>query len=232
MLLTGVQTCALTISRGQVRADPQPRAAGRARALPQDGGRDAARAEGSTQEPAPGRRKPGVLDQGGQHRADASAGSGGRPAARGPEKKKGMNARTAAVLVVLLAVIGGGALLYYQQERSPSPANVGPLGQPPLKGLKVSEGASIRILEPQEMPRGGGPAGPFGGAPRRSEDGAHRLRPPQAGQRDERRLARSPLVQGRKAQEPRGALRRRQPLAHRAPRRQCRVEAGRCQARG
>ncbi len=56
-----------------------------------------------------------------------------------------MNARIAAVLVVLLAVIGGGALLYYQQERSRSPANVGTLGQPLLKGLKVSEVASIRI---------------------------------------------------------------------------------------
>jgi len=51
--------------------------------------------------------------------------------------------------VVLLAVIGGGALFYYQQERSRSPANVGTLGQPLLKGLKVSEVASIRIAEPK-----------------------------------------------------------------------------------
>src|SRR3989441_3722445 len=148
MLLTGVQTCALTISRGQVRADPQPRAAGRARALPQDGGRDAARAEGSTQEPAPGRRKPGVLDQGGQHRFDASAGSGGRPAARGPEKKKGMNARIAAVLVVLLAVLGGGGLLYYQQERPPSPRDDRTPGPPPPHGPEVPRGPPIRLLVP------------------------------------------------------------------------------------
>src|SRR5207249_1406669 len=83
------------------------------------------RAEGSAQEPASGRRKPGVLDLGGQHRADDSLGGGGRPADRGTEKKKGMNARIAAVLVVLLAVVGGGALLYYQKERSRSPANAG-----------------------------------------------------------------------------------------------------------
>src|SRR6267143_1401883 len=60
-----------------------------------------------------------------------------------------MNARVAAVLVVLLAIIGGGALYYYQQERSRSPANVGTLGQPLLKDLKVSEVASIRIVEPK-----------------------------------------------------------------------------------
>src|SRR5258708_40371229 len=60
-----------------------------------------------------------------------------------------MNARIAAVLVVLLAIIGGGALYYYQQERSRSPANVGTLGQPLLKDLKVSEVASIRIVEPK-----------------------------------------------------------------------------------
>ena len=60
-----------------------------------------------------------------------------------------MSARIAAVLVVLLAIIGGGALLYYQKERSRSPANVGTLGQPLLKDLKVSEVASIRIVEPK-----------------------------------------------------------------------------------
>ena len=60
-----------------------------------------------------------------------------------------MNARIATVLVVLLAVIGGGALFYYQQERSRRPANAGTLGQPLLKDLKVSEVASIRIVEPK-----------------------------------------------------------------------------------
>jgi len=60
-----------------------------------------------------------------------------------------MSARIAAVLVVLLAIIGGGALYYYQKERSRSPANVGTLGQPLLKDLKVSEVASIRIVEPK-----------------------------------------------------------------------------------
>ncbi len=60
-----------------------------------------------------------------------------------------MNARIAAVLVVLLAIIGGGALYYYQQERSRQPANAGMLGQPLLKNLKVSEVASIRIVEPK-----------------------------------------------------------------------------------
>ena len=39
-------------------------------------------AEGSAQEPAPGRREPGVLDQAGEHRADAAAGRAGRPAGR------------------------------------------------------------------------------------------------------------------------------------------------------
>jgi hypothetical protein len=60
-----------------------------------------------------------------------------------------MNARIAAVLVVLLTIIGGGALYYHQKERSRSPANVGTLGQPLLKDLKVSEVASIRIVEPK-----------------------------------------------------------------------------------
>jgi len=60
-----------------------------------------------------------------------------------------MNARVAAVLVVLLAIIGGGALYYYHEERSRQPANAGTLGQPLLKDLKVSEVASIRIVEPK-----------------------------------------------------------------------------------
>src|SRR5205807_6921955 len=87
--------------------------------------------------------------QGGQHRADAAAGGGCRPADRAAKKKKRMNARIAAVLVVLLAIIGGGALYYYQQERSRQPANAGALGQPLLKDLKVAEIASIRIVAPK-----------------------------------------------------------------------------------
>src|SRR5256885_8204841 len=60
-----------------------------------------------------------------------------------------MNACIAAVLVVLPRGAGGGARLYYQKERSRSPANAGTLGQPLLKDLKVSEVASIRIVEPK-----------------------------------------------------------------------------------
>ena len=59
-----------------------------------------------------------------------------------------MSARAALILIVLLAALGGGALLYQQQERARRPANAASLGQPLLKGLKASDIASIRIVEP------------------------------------------------------------------------------------
>jgi hypothetical protein len=60
-----------------------------------------------------------------------------------------MNARVAVVLVVLLAVLGGGALLYSYQERTRRPENVGTLGRPLLKDLKVADIAAIKIVEPK-----------------------------------------------------------------------------------
>src|SRR6185369_15110025 len=104
------------------------------------------------QEPAPGRRKPGVLDQGREHRADAAARRAHRPA-RGVRRRQaeesGMNARLAAILVVLLVILGGGALLYQYQERTQRPANSDVLGRPLLKDLKAAEVASIRIVGPK-----------------------------------------------------------------------------------
>jgi ABC-type uncharacterized transport system involved in gliding motility auxiliary subunit len=64
------------------RADPLCRAAGRARALPQDRRRGAAAAQGGAQEPAPGRREPRVLDQGREHRGDAAPRRADRAARR------------------------------------------------------------------------------------------------------------------------------------------------------
>lgn len=60
-----------------------------------------------------------------------------------------MNARVAAILLVLLAVLGGGALLYYQQERERRPQNVATLGRTLLQDLRISDVASIRIVEPK-----------------------------------------------------------------------------------
>ena len=60
-----------------------------------------------------------------------------------------MNRRVAGILLVLLAVLGGAALLYHGQERARRPANVGALGQPLLKDLKVADVAAIRIVEPR-----------------------------------------------------------------------------------
>jgi len=59
-----------------------------------------------------------------------------------------MNARAAAVLVVLLLVLGGGALLYQRQEAERRPADLGELGQPVIKNLKVADIAAIRITAP------------------------------------------------------------------------------------
>jgi len=60
-----------------------------------------------------------------------------------------MNARIAIVLVVLLAVLGGAALIYNYKERTERAENVGTLGRPLLKDLKVAEIAAIRIVEPK-----------------------------------------------------------------------------------
>ena len=60
-----------------------------------------------------------------------------------------MNARVAVVLVVLLAVIGGGALVYQYQDRARRPENVGTLGRPLLKDLRVADVATIKISEPK-----------------------------------------------------------------------------------
>src|SRR5690606_22218770 len=97
-------------------------------------------------------REPRVLDEGGEHRIDASS-----RRARGPRRGAGappedayrMNARLALILVVLLAVLGGAALVYYQQERSRAPATSEVLGRPVLPDLKAAEVASIRIIEPK-----------------------------------------------------------------------------------
>jgi len=59
-----------------------------------------------------------------------------------------MNARAAAVLVVLLVALGGGALLYKRQESGRRPADVGELGQPVIRNLKVADIAAIRITAP------------------------------------------------------------------------------------
>src|SRR5207244_11642778 len=122
------------------------------RALQEARRRDQGRAEGSAQDPAPGRREPGVLDQGGEHRAHADPGRALRHRRRAhppPPRARCMNARVAIVLVVLLAVLGGGALLYSYQERTRRPENVSALGKPLLKELKAADIAAIRIVEPK-----------------------------------------------------------------------------------
>src|SRR5205814_3944971 len=119
--------------------------------------------------------------------------------------------------------------------RTPQPGPVRHAGRARRRGRQGAGQAGGRqeVLQARgRKPGEGERRRPLRDAARRSEDSAHRLRPSRAGERQERRLARSPLLQGRKAQEPRAALPRRQPLAHRAPRRQRRVEAGRRRARG
>ncbi|MCX7158620.1 MAG: hypothetical protein NT176_05545, partial [Proteobacteria bacterium] len=61
-----------------------------------------------------------------------------------------MNKQFVAILAVLVVILGGGALVVFKQGESASPAVVGQLGQPLLKGLKASEVASITIREPKE----------------------------------------------------------------------------------
>src|SRR6185503_4333755 len=108
----------------------------------QAGRRDPPRAERGAQEPAPGRREPGVLHQGGEHRPDADPGGAVRHRRRAdspPPREGRMNPRIAIALVALLVVVGSGALYYQYQERAQKADNVGALGRPLLKDLKLAE---------------------------------------------------------------------------------------------
>src|SRR5258705_10015472 len=118
----------------------------------QDRRRRPPRAEGSAQEPAPGRRSAGLLDQAGEHRADAAAGRALRPGLCLDQKKQArLNARVAAVLLVLLVVLGGTALVYQREDRQRRPSNAASLGQVLFKDLKAADIASIRIAEAKNV---------------------------------------------------------------------------------
>ena len=116
--------------------------------------RDAPGTEGTAQEPAPGRRGAGVLDQGGEHRADAAAG-GARSAwpcssCSASRQSRHERADRRASWCVLLAALGGGALLVQQQADSQKPADAGSARPAAAEGpAGRRRSPSIAIREPK-----------------------------------------------------------------------------------